>query len=121
MKENKYLIECRYEVNTNHGKEWTSWFIYDIEQLTEEECKEKIKSIKNEFGHIDKKTKLKHEYRIIEYSEYEKQYKDILKQIEKQNKKYEEYIKSDKYKDLKKKIRKDRLDTKKRYESKMEE
>lgn len=66
MKDKKYQIYVRYEFWKRTGKEFNYWRLLNNDIYSENEAKEKIKEIKNEFGYIDQKTKLKHEYKIEE-------------------------------------------------------
>lgn len=104
MKE-KYIIISRYEHNGPDGVEFTKWFVLDSRAHEKDEALERIKNIKNDFGFIDKKSKLKHEYDILAYDEYIKN-QNIEKQlINEAKKKQDEYFHSDKYKELQKKKR----------------
>ena len=98
-----FIIECRYETLTHEGKKFTNWFVYDSDQMSEQECNEKIKYIKETFEYIDKKTKLKHEFRLKSYEEYLKESSINVDKAKKAIKEREKYIKSDAYKELQKK------------------
>lgn len=60
------IIECRYEHRVRTGKVFTQWFKYDTITDTELTDKEILKKAKNEVKTVDKVTKLKHEFRIVE-------------------------------------------------------
>ena len=115
---NKYIILSRYEVWTSHGKDWTKWFTYNTTPMSEKEANEVIKNTKKDFGFIDQKTKLKHEYMLKDNAEYLNEQKEMIKHVEEINKKQAEYYKSDEYKELQKKKRqaaKERKERQKKY------
>ena len=62
-KQNKYEVECRYEILTHNGKEMTKWFsIFGTESSTKEIANQYIEEIKSTLT-----LKMgKHEYRIKE-------------------------------------------------------
>lgn len=101
----KFIIESRYEMWSNSGKTWSNWFIIDSEGNSKDKGDEKIKNLKKTFSDIDKKTKLKHEYRLGDYNEYLKSQKELNKTVEKLHKDQEKYYNSQEYKDLCKKKR----------------
>ena len=101
----QYLVECRYECRTPNGKEFTKWFVKGNTPMTEQEANDKIKEFKTNFEYIDKKTKLKHEYRLKDYQEYLSEREQEQKEINENKKHQEEYYKSDAYKELQKKKR----------------
>ena len=116
--EKKYIILARYEVWTSHGKDWTKWFAYNTIPMSEKEANEVIKNTKKDFGFIDQKTKLKHEYMLKDNEEYLNEQKEIIKHLEEANKTQAEYYKSDEYKELQKKKRqaaKERKERQKQY------
>lgn len=100
-----FIIESRYEVRTLIGVEFTNWFAYNTTKMTQEEAEEKINFFKENFDYIDKKTKLKHEYRLTSYDEYVANMDKIRNNVVKLNKKQAEYKKSNAYKELQKKKR----------------
>ena len=105
--EDKFIIEIRYEYNSNNGKVFTNWFPMNTStQYSEKEGKEFIKEYKKEFEYIDRKTKLKHEYRLKSYNEYQDECNKRDKEVKLLKKKQEEYYKSDAYKELQRKKRK---------------
>ena len=115
---NKYIILSRYEVWTSYGKDWTKWFAYNTTPMSEKEANEVIKTTKKDFGFIDQKTKLTHEYMLKDYEEYLNEKKEMIKHLEEVNKKQAEYYKSDEYKELQKKKRqaaKERKERQKKY------
>ena len=61
-----FRVECRYEYRARDGKQWTTWFAIGGCRETEEDAKELIDFNKTQYGDIDRRTKLKHEYRIVE-------------------------------------------------------
>ena len=114
----KYIILARYEVWTSHGKDWTKWFAYNTTPMSENEANEVIKTTKKDFGFIDQKTKLKHEYMLKEYDEYVQEQKEMAEHLIEVNKRQQEYLKSDEYKELQKKKRqaaKERKERQKKY------
>ena len=113
-----YIILSRYEVWTSYGKDWTKWFAYNTTPMSEKEANEVIKTTKKDFGFIDQKTKLKHEYMLKDHEEYLNEQKEMIKHVEEVNKKQAEYYKSDEYKELQKKKRqsaKERKERQKKY------
>lgn len=115
----KFIIESRFEIWTNSGKSWSDWFVIDSDGISEKDAKNKIKSIKKTFEDIDKKTKLKHEYRLSNYNEYLKAQKNLGKTVENLQKHQEKYYQSKEYKELCKKKRvsaKERKEKQKQYE-----
>lgn len=63
----KYILQCRYETWTRTGKEWTKWFV--LEHSDDKDFLKEASKIRKETT-VNKKMKLKEEYRIIESSEY---------------------------------------------------
>ena len=116
--EKNFIIECRYEIFGKNGKEFIPWFTCDAHPMSEEEAKNKIKQIKNDFGYIDVKTKLKHEYRLADYNEYLKQIQQLKENNERLTEKQKAYFQSEEYKELCKKKRqsaKERKEKQKKY------
>lgn len=114
-----FIIESRYEYWTNQGKEFSNWFVLDSGKYSEKDGNEKIQNIKKTFADIDKKTKLKHEYRLLNYNEYLKAQKNLDKTVENLQKHQEKYYQSKEYKELCKKKRvsaKERKEKQKQYE-----
>lgn len=103
--EKKYIILARYEIWTSHGKDWTKWFAYNTTPMSENEANEVIKTVKKDFGFIDEKIKLKHDYMIKNYEEYINEQNEIKQRIEEANKRQAEYYKSAEYKEFLKKKR----------------
>lgn len=100
-----FIIESRYEYWTNQGKEFSNWFVLDSGKYSEKDGNEKIQNIKKTFADIDKKTKLKHEYRLSDYETYENSQKELNKEVKKLQKQQEKYYSSQEYKELQKKKR----------------
>ena len=103
--EEKFVIECRYETWGTNGKEYVKWFVHDSSPVTKSIGEQKIKDAKEAFGYIDKRTKLKHEYRLVSYAEYLKQQNEQIEKNKEIAKKQAEYYKSSEYKELQKKKR----------------
>lgn len=119
--DNKFIVECRYETWTSDGKQWSNWFISVQDPITEEEGKTYIKEAKKNCQEVDKKTKLKHEYRLKDYNEYLKETKEFEKELEKNIKHQEKYFASEEYKELQKKKRKSAKERKEKQKKYMEE
>lgn len=68
---NLYHIESRYQYHTRTDIEWTKWFCMLSEGPNEDKAflEQKISDYKDNDKRI--KTKLKHEYRIVDYVEPE--------------------------------------------------
>ena len=116
--EKKFIVLSRYEVNVKNGKEFTNWFITETKPLSELEANNKIKEYKENFGFIDQKTKLKHEYTLKDYNEYIKEQEELKNKVKELTIKNEEYLKSSEYKELQKKKRqsaKERKEQQKKY------
>lgn len=113
-KEVYFVIECRYEVFTKQGKDFTKWFVYDSTKRTKDESETHIKEIQKNFGFIDTKTKLKHEYRLLSYTEYVNHIENLKDNVKVLEEKQKEYLKSDEYKEL---CRKKRISAKERKEN----
>lgn len=115
----KFVILTRYECwQPGPVKDFTKWFTLDNKPKTEKECKEAIKETKTRYTEIDRKTKLKHEFKIIPYEEYLADLEETKKVIEEGKKRNEAYYKSDAYKELQKKKRqsaKERKEKQKKY------
>lgn len=102
----KYIVISRYEHWTsNEGVKFTKWFVLDSTPRTREEAENLITEIKATFAHIDKITKLNHEFDIKLYGEYIKEQENQKKTIEELAQKQKEYYKSAEYKELLKKKR----------------
>lgn len=63
-----FVIQCRYEYwSLYKGKIWTKWFnVHGARFENIEQAKESLKTNKKKSESIDKSTKLKHEFQIIE-------------------------------------------------------
>ena len=77
--ENKFVVLSRYETWTLSGKQFTKWFAINTNPLNEEKANEYIQNQKVNFEFIDKKTKLKHEYKLQDYNEYCKEQEELKK------------------------------------------
>lgn len=119
--EKKYIIQCRYESFGTHGKKFIPWFNWRSTPVTESEGKEIIKETQKNFGYIDQKTKLKHEYQLKSYEEFLKEKEEIENRIKLANKKRDEYLKSHEYKELQKKKRQSAKERKERQKKFLEE
>lgn len=119
--ENKFVIESRYECWTSKGKTFCNWYVLNSTPLTEKEANGYISQSKKSFKFIDDKTKLKHEYRLKSYEEYENEIKTLYSEIKKMNKAQEKYLKSDEYKELQKKKRQAAKERKERQKKYLEE
>ena len=102
---NKFIVLSRYETWTSCGKQFTKWFVINTEPLDKKKANEYIKNQKINFGFIDKKTKMKHEYKLQDYNEYCKEQEEFKKYVQDLNEKTEAYYKSDEFKQLQKKKR----------------
>lgn len=63
----KFKVEGRYEYRVKNGKKWTEWFnatreVYDSKEAAEHG----LKIAQETSDPIDKITKLKHEFKIVE-------------------------------------------------------
>lgn len=101
MKDDKYIVETRYEYMSDHGKTFTDWFVLSSDERTEAEAKEYIKQISKEYAYVDKLTKCKHEYRYRTTEELSVDLAKIQKEIDKARARDEAYYASDKWKELK--------------------
>lgn len=119
--ENKFVIECRYEYWSSTGKTFCDWFVRDTNPLSENDANEFIKQYKKDFKFIDEKTKIKHEYRLKSYSEYQEDMKALRNDIKKIGKEHEKYLKSNEYKELQKKKRQSAKERKERQKKYLEE
>ena len=83
-----YKINTRYEHWSSEGKCWTKWFSSRFFN-TKEEAEAKLNASKELSTSIDKVTKLKHQYEIVEVSkeEIEAQEKYLKERQEKTEKK----------------------------------
>ena len=116
--ENKFVVLSRYETWTLSGKQFTKWFAINTNPLDEEKANEYIQNQKVNFEFIDKKTKLKHEYKLQDYNEYCKEQEELRKYVQDLNEKTKAYYKSDEFKQLQKKKRqaaKERKDRQEKY------
>ncbi len=66
-------VECRYQYYSRNGTEWTRWFkVMGVPIATELECSETIRLLVDNFPK-SKGNKLKHEYRIVEAANTERE------------------------------------------------
>lgn len=97
----KYIVMTRYEYRGENGIQFTDWFKGDTSEMTKDEALEYIKETKKGFGDIDKKTHLKHEYKLITVDEWNSICHEIQKQIDEFKERDEAYFASDEWKELK--------------------
>ena len=75
----QFIILTRYECwKSGNIKGFSKWFALKDAPMTEKEAKGVIKETKVRYRDIDKKTKLKHEYKIIPYKDYLKGKENIF-------------------------------------------
>ena len=59
-------IRCRYQYWSSEGIKWTNWFYQPTgEAKTLEDFETLLKKYRKDIENIDKSTKLKHEYEIV--------------------------------------------------------
>lgn len=124
MKDDKYIVETRYEYLSDNGKIFTDWFVLSSDERTEAEAKEYIKQVSKDYAHVDKLTKCKHEYRYRTIDELSADLAKIQKEIDKARVRDEAYYSSDKWKELKHKkyvSRKERKAKQEEYNKMMQE
>ena len=110
-----YIIKARYEyLSLSEGKRFTDWFVFDSTPADENTANEKIKELKKEYGYIDKQTKLKHEYMLYSYDAYLSDIEHANERIRQQTIENANYFKSDEYKELQKRKRKEARERKQR-------
>ena len=97
----KYIIMTRYEYYGENGIQFTDWFNGNTDEMTKSDAEEYIKEIKKEFGDIDKKTHLKHEYKLITVDEWNSICDECQKQIDEFKERDEKYYASEQWKELK--------------------
>lgn len=72
MKE--FILQTRYEFIGTGGKvQWTKWFASSAERFPESVAEAVLKKAKESTSYVDKKTKLRHEYRLYDAIEYERE------------------------------------------------
>lgn len=103
--EDKVIVLSRYEYWTSGCKQFTNWFVQNVNPMTRNEAKEYIKNQKINFEFIDKKTKLKHEYTTKSYDEYIKEQDELKNHIKELTEKNKAYYKSKEYKQIQKQKR----------------
>ena len=79
----QYIIEARCQYRNKDGIDWSDWYVFDITPINEEDVKAKLKSLKEKVSVIDKKTKLKHEYREKDINQYKKEFDELVKAADK--------------------------------------
>lgn len=121
MKEDKYVIMCRYEHIERGGKEFTKWFVTDASPRTLDDAEARMKKLKADCKELDSKTKLKHEYSLKPHSEYVKEIEDMRESARVAYEKYQEYKKSDEYKAIQKRKRQEAKELKERQKRYAEE
>ena len=97
----KYIVMTRYEYRGENGIQLTDWFKGDISEMTKDEALEYIKETKKGFGDIDKKTHLKHEYKIMTVEELQREMEELQHLIDEGRARDEAYYASDEWKELK--------------------
>ena len=75
----KYIAECRYEWLSSEGKIWSEWFPMASVEFDDVDMKQTLKDLAKSTADIDRKTKMKHEYRAMLSADYEKYLSDIKK------------------------------------------
>lgn len=124
MKDDKYIVETRYEYLSSQGKIFTTWFVLSSDERTEAEAEEYINQVSKDYAHIDKLTKCKHEYRIKTVEEVQQEMKELQHLIDKGRARDKAYYASDAWKELKHKkyiARKERKKRQEEYNKMMEE
>ena len=78
-----YIIETRYQyLNAQAEPVWTKWFPSDINHYEETAGNDRIKQMKEDVKELDKKTHLKHEYKLLSVEEYEQWLKELREKTE---------------------------------------
>ena len=106
----------RYEYRGENGIQFTDWFKGDTGEMTKSDAEKYIKETKKEFNDIDKKTHLKHEYKLITVDEWNDICHELQKQIDEFKERDEAYFASDEWKELKHKKYVSRKERKKHQE-----
>ena len=101
MKDDKYIVETRYEYLSSQGKIFTTWFVLSSDERTEAEAKEYINQVSKDYAHVDKLTKCKHEYRIRTVEDVQQEMKELQHLIDEGRARDEAYYASDAWKELK--------------------
>jgi len=78
----KYIVQCRYQYRHCDGVRWSKWFTYDSNDYSESEVKNIISEYYNNVAKEDKITKLKHEFRQYSFDQYNKDYKSLIKEVD---------------------------------------
>ena len=120
----KYIVMTRYEYWGENGIQFTDWFRGNINEMTKSEAEEYIKETKKSFGDIDRKTHLKHEYKLITVDEWNSICDEQQKRIDEFRERDEKYYASAEWKELKHKkyvARKERKKHQEEYNKMMQE
>lgn len=117
----QFVIQCRYERRASEGVSFCDWYVCDSTPCSQEEAKQKIKELKESSQFIDKKTKLKHEFRQYSYDDYVKDMSKIRKEAAESMQKSKEYYASAEYKELLKKKRQSAKEQKERQKKYLEQ
>ena len=116
MKDNKYIVETRYEYVSSTGRTFTKWFVLSSDERTEADANKYIEQISNDYDNIDKITKCRHEYRIRNVKEVQQEMEELQHYIDNARARDEAYYASDAWKELKHKKYVARKERKKRQE-----
>ena len=124
MKDDKYIVETRYEYVSSAGRTFTKWFVLSSDERTEADAKKYIKQISKDYANIDKITKCRHEYRIRNIEEVQHEMEELQHYIDDARARDKAYYASDAWKELKHKkyvARKERKKHQEEYNKMMEE
>lgn len=112
-----YIVESRYQYIDYDGIKMTKWFAKDVRPMTEEEAKAAMKHLIEDTKEFDKKTKLKHEFRLGSYEDYIDWVQQSKAKAEKALEDEKAYRKSQEYKDMQKRKRQQAKELKERKEA----
>ena len=101
MKDDKYIVETRYEYVSSTGRTFTKWFVLSFDERTEADANKYIEQISNDYDNIDKITKCRHEYRIRNVKEVQQEMEELQHYIDDARARDEAYYVSDAWKELK--------------------
>ena len=101
MKDNKYIVETRYEYVSSTGRTFTKWFVLSSDERTEADANKYIEQISNDYDNIDKITKCRHEYRIRNVEEVKQEMEELQRSIAESRARDKAYFASDAWKELK--------------------
>lgn len=124
MKDNKYIVETRYEYVSSTGRTFTKWFVLSSDERTEADANKYIEQVSKDYAHIDKLTKCKHEYRIRNVEEVKQEMEELQRSIAESRARDKAYFASDEWKELKHKkyvARKERKKHQEEYNKKIKE